>query len=490
MQDDLYKILELVPICVWIGDASEIKNYLEELKSGNSISLEKYFQKNFAEVKKCALKIKILRINQKAKDFHQVRNERELFNLLIDRLSTSIYYETFIKQLSAIAKGELSFSNDFTKTKENGEILSVHFNWIAEDETYQKILFTLIDNSKQKKYEKALISSEKRFRKITLSANDAIIMIDKNCEITFWNDAAELIFGYKNEEILGKNIRKLIVNTADHEKLKEHFQNKLKDRAAQINRTFEIKARKKDKTKFPVEVSINSLEFQDDWYALAIVRDITIRKKQEIELRRHKSEISAINRILRHDLMNNLSSIQSLVDLYREDRHDDRLDKIINYIDRSSDLISKMREHEKMITSKNLSVYETKNIFRYLQKNYQNIEINAQGNEKVFADEAIYSVFDNLINNAVVHGKTSRIDLNATIKNDLCEIEVKDFGKGIRQNVENLIFTKGFTTNSSQHSGMGLHIVDSALDRWGGFVLVDENQPHGAIFRLFLNKVR
>ncbi len=66
------------------------------------------------------------------------------------------------------------------------------------------------DITKQKKAKEALKESEDKFRTISSSARDAIIMIDNEGKVNYWNYAAEKLFGYKSKEILGKNLHKVI----------------------------------------------------------------------------------------------------------------------------------------------------------------------------------------------------------------------------------------------------------------------------------------
>ena len=66
------------------------------------------------------------------------------------------------------------------------------------------------DITERKKTEIALKESEQLFRSITTSAQDAIVMFDNNSNVSFWNSAAEKIFGYTQDEILGKELNKIL----------------------------------------------------------------------------------------------------------------------------------------------------------------------------------------------------------------------------------------------------------------------------------------
>ena len=102
-------------------------------------------------------------------------------------------------------------------------------------------------------------------------------------------------------------------------------------------------------------------------------------------------------------------------------------------------------------------------------------------------DKAIYSVIDNIVNNAIVHGKTDRVDISIEDKGEFCEIRIADYGVGIPDDIKHLIFEEGFKYRS-KGSGLGLYIVKKVIERYGGEILVEDNKPSGAVFTLRIRK--
>ncbi|MGI9860018.1 diguanylate cyclase [Moorella naiadis] len=122
---------------------------------------------------------------------------------------------------------------------------------------------------------------------ITDSAKDAIIMLDGQGNVTFWNPAAEHIFGYSRDEILGKNLHQLLIpakSLEDNNKSPHNFQLTGLDKSA--GNRMELKAKHKDGREVDVELSWSVLEIKDAGYAVGIVRDISERKRLEYEKRR------------------------------------------------------------------------------------------------------------------------------------------------------------------------------------------------------------
>ena len=142
------------------------------------------------------------------------------------------------------------------------------------------------DIARQIETEDALRASEEKFRAITGSALDAIILMGSQGQISYWNPAAERIFGYTAEEVVGKDLHLLLAPEELHEAYREGFSG-FKDTGAGpvVGKTSEFLARRKDGTIFPMEISTSSINIKHEWHAAGIVRDITGRKEAEASLR-------------------------------------------------------------------------------------------------------------------------------------------------------------------------------------------------------------
>ena len=132
-----------------------------------------------------------------------------------------------------------------------------------------------------------LRENEMRLRAITESAQDAIIMMDARGIITYWNKAAENIFGYAFEESVGRNLHSLLAPEPYCEpafKGLYHFQESGQGNA--IGKTLQLSALRKDGTEFPIELSLSAVNIRNRWIAIGIVRDVTERKQTEETLRK------------------------------------------------------------------------------------------------------------------------------------------------------------------------------------------------------------
>ncbi len=136
-----------------------------------------------------------------------------------------------------------------------------------------------------------LEDSNERFRSVAESAYDAIMTADENSRIVFWNRGAELIFGYTAKEIIGSPIGVIIPESFHIPHLKS-FDNAIAHHDIPLkNEISELIGLKKDGSEFPIELSIAKWKTKDNIFLTGIIRDITERKKNEDELKKHKEHL-------------------------------------------------------------------------------------------------------------------------------------------------------------------------------------------------------
>ena len=170
------------------------------------------------------------------------------------------------------------------------------------------MVVNLRDVSDQKKAELAMRESEERFRSISANALDGIIMLDHLGVVSFFNPAAEKIFGYTAKEIIGRRLHDLLVPEAAHDQYRSAFANfQETGHGKAIGRTLEMVAKKKDGRLFPVELSVSAMQLQGQWHSIGIVRDITQRLAAQNALRASEAKYrelvqQARNIIIRFDL--------------------------------------------------------------------------------------------------------------------------------------------------------------------------------------------
>jgi len=153
----------------------------------------------------------------------------------------------------------------------------------------KKSVASLLDITDRKKAQESLQESEEMFRAIGASAQDVIIMMDNEGNISYWNKAAERIFGYKREEVFGSGLHELITPERYYDAYKKGFIGfKKTGQGAVIGKTLELSAIRKNGEEFPMELSLSSVKIKGKWNAIGIIRDITERKKTEDEIKQYQ----------------------------------------------------------------------------------------------------------------------------------------------------------------------------------------------------------
>jgi PAS domain S-box-containing protein len=152
--------------------------------------------------------------------------------------------------------------------------------------TGNNIFFTALlrDITERKKAEEALLESEERLRSIVETAKDGVVNINSEGNIIFWNKAAEEMFGYSFDEIMGEPVTILMPP-----RFFENYESRMDDvvsteQSEILRRKAEVVGLRKDGTEFPVEHSIACWETKDGIFYTTILRDVTERKKAEREI--------------------------------------------------------------------------------------------------------------------------------------------------------------------------------------------------------------
>ncbi|MBI5614786.1 MAG: PAS domain S-box protein [Gammaproteobacteria bacterium] len=131
---------------------------------------------------------------------------------------------------------------------------------------------------------------------IASAAQDAIVMIDGGGRISFWNPAAERIFNYRTEEVVGRPLRALLASPGEDDTAASSLGHIAFGQSGGMpGTTVELTALRKDGSAFPVEASLAAVRRGGDWWGVGILRDISERKAIEAQIQAQLAELMRAN---------------------------------------------------------------------------------------------------------------------------------------------------------------------------------------------------
>ncbi|MBW2630494.1 MAG: PAS domain S-box protein [Deltaproteobacteria bacterium] len=350
-------------------------------------------------------------------------------------------------------------------------------------------IISVIDITEQKQTEEALRNSEKKYRTLDETTKDATFVLDLDGKFTYISPVAEELTGYSWQDFLGRPFTEFIAPEY-MESTVERFKKGLAGKDISL---YKIEVKHKDGGTVPAELNVSSLLDATGKITgrTGVARDITERKQAEEKIKTHQEHIALINQILCHDITNDLVVIQSAINLYNKSPEEELLQEISSHAEKSLELINRMRGLESFMSRhRELQICEMRGTIDEVIKNYPFIDFKVKGKAYAMADDSLVSVIDNIIRNAVIHGKADRITIAAGKKRDMCEVRIADNGTGIPDEIKERIFEEGFTHGVTSHTGLGLHIVKKAMESYGGYAFVEDNEPKGAVFILRFRGVK
>ncbi|TFG90723.1 MAG: PAS domain S-box protein [Syntrophobacterales bacterium] len=336
---------------------------------------------------------------------------------------------------------------------------------------------------------KELESSREKLNSIITTVVDVIFTLDTNETITFMSPSIERLLGYSAGDVIGRSILDLV-----HPDDLDEIKGKMGEMITTEKPLEGLKCRTLHKTGKWVWTRMNMSIFHDEERGpgsiVAVAQDNTARRRYEGRIHELIEMLKLINKILRHDLTNNLFALHSGLQIYRMSKDERMLNSMELKIEGSYRLIEQMRLFESLVSSEeDLRPMDVREALEKIASAFEaRLEINCDC--KVLADDAFYSMMENLFRNAILHGGTDTIIVECfSTDPDTVNIDVADLGKGIPDGIKGMVFDESFKAGNTGGTGMGLYIVKKIVERYGGSITVMDNEPKGARFRLTLQKV-
>ncbi|QAY21849.1 PAS domain-containing protein [Halorubrum ezzemoulense] len=241
----------------------------------------------------------------------------------------------------------------------------------------------------------------------------------------------------------------------------------------------------------------------DDDAMLGYARDITPLRRYEHRLERQRDNLSVLNKIVRHDIRNALQVVSGSAELleHRLDTENHRLLKAIRTAAAEAvDITVSAREVTELLMEFDsdpepvaLTPVLTRQIdaVRSSDRSVSVTRVGKSDEKPVLADEMLKSVFRNLLHNAVVHndGDSPSIRVSTDALPGRVRVAVADDGPGVPDDLKRTVFDEGTQGIDSEGTGLGLYLVKTLVDRYGGAVWVEDSESGGARFVVELPRV-
>ncbi len=162
-----------------------------------------------------------------------------------------------------------------------------------------RVVGTIRDITEQKLMKQEVLENEEKFHTIANAVKDAIILVDDEHKVTYWNPAAEVLFGFSSEEVLGIDVHELVVLNTLHkeenlpidDEVKAFVQN---GTGKLTSGTVEMTGRRKGGSLFPFSLSISPVKLGKNRSIVGVVKDITKRKQYEQAIKEAEQRYRAL----------------------------------------------------------------------------------------------------------------------------------------------------------------------------------------------------
>ncbi|GGC57562.1 sensor histidine kinase [Haloferax sulfurifontis] len=226
------------------------------------------------------------------------------------------------------------------------------------------------------------------------------------------------------------------------------------------------------------------------------VRDVTPRKRYELALESRNDELEVLNRIVRHDIRNDMQLVTAYIDIVLEheplsdearSQLETALRRALNTVDLTDVLGQLMRATNDDERRRALDVGDAvREAVEDVREGYPNAAFTVDDlpPATVFANDLLDSVFVNVLKNAVVHSDRDHpsISVSGAADGERVTVRIADDGPGISDERKSVVFGKGAKGLESPGTGTGLYLVETIVTNFGGTVHIEDNEPRGSVF--------
>jgi len=467
--------------------------------------------------------------NKSAEDFYHI-SKQDVVGKTLDELVDDLKMRKYVQKVFDRIKTGNKVDDYLLKFRDKDELKTILWNITKlnkPDGSYNGFLgigqdITIREKAlaELKKKKEQLRQSEQFFKRIMDSANDAVILLDKDFKIQLWNKAAVKIFGFFHKDTINQYVFQNIFPELYKPLLEKYWQqifNKSSENSPGF--TFGMTAIKKNGDEIPIEVSMSGTQFRSRSYLIVIAKDITQRKRTEEELLRAKEKAEESDNLktaflsnMSHEIRTPMNAIVGFSQLLSNPNFDQqKKDLFIEQININSESLLKLIEDiiyiSKIEAGKieiEKSDYPLNRLLEELYTSFQehkrrmgkdNVELrlhlDLNDDEPVIKTDAqrLKQILTNLLSNALKFTDKGFVEFGYKLqKNNFLLFYVKDTGMGINKEKLKYVFDRFTKVSASKTrlyggTGLGLSISKHLVEYLGGKIWVESVENEGSVFK-------
>jgi signal transduction histidine kinase len=256
----------------------------------------------------------------------------------------------------------------------------------------------------------------------------------------------------------------------------------------------------------PTFLSVRAQQLEQRGFGVGwvlVLREITELHRQKRTIEEQYETLKLLNQIVRHDIRNDMAVVLGNARLAGEMSDDGAVQERLDTITTSGEHAVELTETARSLMTTMLEEGETTRPVRLdaalrpeldavrTSEGRVVVEVpNDIPGTQVVADDMLGTVFGNLLTNAVRHSDVDvpTVTVRTVETDDDVEVRIADDGPGIPDDRKEAVFGRGEKGLESPGTGIGLYLVDTLVDRYGGDVWVEDNDANGAVFVVRLPK--
>jgi PAS domain S-box-containing protein len=426
------------------------------------------------------------------------------------------HLESSRQEMRAARRGQRPTMSDTRCIHKDGR--EVWLSWLGTwSEPVKRYFFIGRDMTESRLAQETLRESEQLARNIIETSLDAFIQMDDNAAILNWNSRAEQIFGWRREDVLGKDLIELIVIGADDLRaaLGRFW---LSGQHQVLQRRREMLLRRRDGKEFKAEVSVTALRTRGGFLFNGFFRDLTDKIATEERIRQSE-KMEAIGQLtggIAHDFNNILTVITGTIEIVAAAvEREPQLAAITKMIDEAAARGADLTQHLLAFARRqplqprdvdiNTLIVDTIKLLRPTLGEHIDIE-------STFDEETCFATVDpnqlatailNLALNArdampnggklVLETGSAYLDENYSRNNDEIRpgryalLAVSDTGNGIPAAILDKVFEPFFTSKGpGKGTGLGLSMVYGFIKQSAGHIKIYSEEGHGTTIKMYL----